>query len=527
MIKVLIVDDEVRICHLLEKLIDWQSLNMRVVGIANDGISAYEQILQKLPDIVITDIRMSGYDGIELIRKTKEAGIPARFVIVSGYRQFEYAKNAIRYGAVGYILKPINKDELTGILQNLSKQLELERDLVCKEEELLKNVESSKNMMRRQLAVNLMMGRHFTPEDISQQFGLELAGRYIRFFVIKVANAIKESDAAVKILLDKKISASLEKELQTLKVEAITFADQELIVCAPIYEPEQGAQINEWAGRLCERLKTLLGEFEEYRLSIGLGRAVNDLTELTDAMQTALLALRMRFILGTDVLIVQENIPSGTARLSEFLTAEYRERLEKSIEAFNASAFSLVCTELFGEIRESGPENVDLLFELENEVLRIIQSIYGMQDCDTVNRLSSFVAAFDYQEFIALFLSLTCEIIDQCHEKRRQQDEQPIRIAKKFIEAHYSQQITLEEVASVVNLSPTYFSIVFKKFTDKNFSEYIIDRRIKEAKRLLRETTCNINEIAGMVGYRDSKYFSKLFAKVTGLKPNEFRRLYS
>ncbi|EIW26972.1 response regulator receiver protein, partial [Pelosinus fermentans A11] len=113
MLKVLIADDEEKICQLIEKLIDWQALDMKLSGVANNGIEALEKIEALSPDVVITDIRMPGYDGLDLVKKTRELNVGVEFVIISGYRHFEYAQTAIKYGVSDYLLKPIKKQELT------------------------------------------------------------------------------------------------------------------------------------------------------------------------------------------------------------------------------------------------------------------------------------------------------------------------------------------------------------------------------------------------------------------------------
>ncbi|MEG1575342.1 MAG: response regulator, partial [Clostridium sp.] len=117
MLKVIVADDEEKICQLIVKLVDWTSLGMEVAAIASNGIEAMEKIISLKPDIVITDIRMPGYDGLELIKRAKSEGINTEFIIISGYRHFEYAQNAIRYGVGDYLLKPIKKDELMDALK--------------------------------------------------------------------------------------------------------------------------------------------------------------------------------------------------------------------------------------------------------------------------------------------------------------------------------------------------------------------------------------------------------------------------
>ena len=116
MIKVIIADDEPRICKLIEKLINWEELEMEVIKVASNGVETLEYIKEFNPDIVITDIRMPGYDGLEIIERTRKFNLDTEFIIISGYSEFEYAKKAINYKVNGYLLKPINKEELENAL---------------------------------------------------------------------------------------------------------------------------------------------------------------------------------------------------------------------------------------------------------------------------------------------------------------------------------------------------------------------------------------------------------------------------
>lgn len=122
MIKVIIADDEEKICRLINQLIDWEALDMEVVAIVHNGIDAVKMIETIKPDIVITDIRMPGYNGLEMIENVKQNNIHSEFIIISGYRHFEYAKRAIKFGVKEYLLKPINKLELMSALEGLRKE---------------------------------------------------------------------------------------------------------------------------------------------------------------------------------------------------------------------------------------------------------------------------------------------------------------------------------------------------------------------------------------------------------------------
>ena len=119
MYKLLISDDENRICKLIKNLIDWDSLGIEITGMANDGMTAYHMAQETKPDIIITDIKMPDVDGLELIKMIRELGLEVDFIIISGYRQFDYAQQAIRYGVEDYIVKPINEKELISIVEKI------------------------------------------------------------------------------------------------------------------------------------------------------------------------------------------------------------------------------------------------------------------------------------------------------------------------------------------------------------------------------------------------------------------------
>ena len=123
MLRVVLADDENKILLLLQKLIEWERLGYEIVGTANDGLRALELVREKRPHLLITDVRMPGCSGIELIRQAKELQPNLHFIIISGYRKFEYAQNALKYGVEDYLLKPLKQEELTGILLRLSDKL--------------------------------------------------------------------------------------------------------------------------------------------------------------------------------------------------------------------------------------------------------------------------------------------------------------------------------------------------------------------------------------------------------------------
>ena len=155
MIKVIIADDEKRICTLITKLIDWDNLDMTLVGTANNGIETLELIKKEKPEIVITDIRMPGYDGLDMIERAKKINKDLEFIIISGYSHFEYAKKAISYGVKDYLLKPINKEELFTTLLRVKEDILKKKDYKNLESEYKDSIKNDGTMVKKSVLDNL------------------------------------------------------------------------------------------------------------------------------------------------------------------------------------------------------------------------------------------------------------------------------------------------------------------------------------------------------------------------------------
>lgn len=156
MTRVIIADDEVRICKLIMKLVDWDKIGMNIVGTAHDGVETLEIIEREKPDIVITDIRMPGYDGLDMIEKAKIINKDLEFIIISGYSDFEYAKKAIGYGVKDYLLKPINQEELLNALLKVKEDIIRKKDYIHLENEYKSSLKNHGDIIRKPLLDNHM-----------------------------------------------------------------------------------------------------------------------------------------------------------------------------------------------------------------------------------------------------------------------------------------------------------------------------------------------------------------------------------
>lgn len=178
MLHAVIVDDENMICQLILRLVDWEAQGVDVVGIAHNGQDALALAQEKDPDLIITDIRIPVFDGLELISRVQQAGLHARFIVVSGYRHFEYAHSALRYGVTDYLLKPINADELNHALGKLAADILRERSETASRAELTHQVHENDAKMRRRLLLALaehrLLASEFNISLLNRDYGYAL-----------------------------------------------------------------------------------------------------------------------------------------------------------------------------------------------------------------------------------------------------------------------------------------------------------------------------------------------------------------
>lgn len=527
MCKVLIVDDEAYICKLIENLVAWDQLGMWIAGTANDGMTAYQIILDERPDIVISDIRMSGLDGIELIHHAREAGLDTNFIFISGYRQFEYVQNAMKYGAVDYLLKPINKEELTQVLLHIKERLAERTQHLMQKEEIQQVRKKNSQLTGRQMLEYLCREETADLQVLQMTYELAMSSQQARFAVLKVFTESGMSGQRQTDFVIRKMSQNLEMSCAVENGRLILSEKADELVLLLLYPQEQMKMASEFFAGLWRDNKRFIQEYGNYCLSVGCGPIAHHPGQLQAALRAACQASNLRFLRRPDSQIeLQQQLPK-TLFFQETLPGGRRE-ISAALAAFDFEKVSHLLENSFDEIEGDDRAIPENLFDGLDAVSYWIREEYGNVSAAELERMRICPRRKGtFQQMKTELLHLVKEIMETSYEEKRYQEEQPIRIAKRYVEENFSDIVSLERAADLAGLNPNYFSVLFKKITGKNFSEYLTDWRMEEAKRLLRTTTKNLTEISLAVGYKDAKYFSKLFTRTVGLKPNEYRKLYS
>ncbi len=528
MIKVVIADDEERVCRLIQALVDWDALNMQIIGTASNGLQAIELIRYETPDILITDIRMPGCNGLELIERARKLCPNVYMIIISGYAHFEYAQTAIKYGVGDYLLKPINKKELTDTLTKIKELIEENRKTLEESETMKKGREKDMIKLRRVLIQELLDKKEIllTEEIIRGQYHWQVKPGCYQGFCVKLDYTQgKVSEMAIEIIWEK-LSKIIDTSLDKYCYEWVIMPSEAYVYGVMNYAPKQREEVRKML-RSClnqmEAQTNLLGEVE---FTFGLGKLVTSPKELQESLMEARQA-------------VMERLMEGTGKLIEFGEAKpalYEQKLLDKYDRNMNHALEMISTEelksAIGELKQSVMETVNAQGWEVLEVVKSAGEMFAMRLDIPSNSsvLLEFIKQCHHsksmEELFEALLRFESSIMEEMLYARKQDTVRPIRIAKQYIQSHYSEQITLEEVSEQVGLSPAYFSALFKKESEHGFARYLMNVRMEQAKILLRETNLSVVEICNKVGYNDKKHFTHTFEKTVGLKPIVYRKLY-
>lgn len=536
MLTAIIAEDEQKVGQLIKALIKWDELNISLLGIINNGKDAFDFIKQNKPDIVITDIRMPKMDGLELIRQTKILYPEIKFIVISGYRYFEYAHSALKYGVVDYLLKPINQDDLNNILRKICE--EKEKNLQQKQNETQMQHERyrSRSILHRELIDKILDHNQNTGNlaNVNEVYSLSLKDEFYQAVTIKLDHkrADEEYDERQDSLVLEKLADMVKSVVKPNLIDyIITIRESWQIVCIFNFIYENHSALNKSYGLLLSSMQDYIYAFNEYEITMGIGHLVNSFGKIRNSLASALKALQYRIKLGTGRKINIDDYNFNNMESPALLIKKHQANIVNIVESFDCNRLKSVIELVFKCVEYNESVEPSIYYELAEEFVKLFFEHVQFNDSEIISARKDILKAIHNRYTLKALQNLLekrlCELLNKLMEKQSAMVNKPIRDAKLYIAKHYAEKIVLEDIAQLVNLNPTYFSVVFKKETGSNFSDYLINVRMEEAKALLRESNETILVIAEKVGYKDPKYFSQLFTKTVGIKPNNYRKLYS
>ena len=520
MYKLLIVDDEEWIREGLTHTIDWESYGISSVASAVDAIDAMEKIKDGVPDLVISDVVMPEMKGTELIRWIHENYPKVRTIMISGFEQFEYARDALRMGAVDYILKPVDEVSLVEAVKRAIGMIQSEEkkssSLLGKEEDSgLKHLFYMKLIDPDQPAeaVKSILGG-FLGIDITEK------NRY--------SGAMWEFDGMTDVVIDS-IAAAIENGLKEVLCgdsgyELIPYLDTVIVIA---YSEDQSRDLSQLLKQQFERLEIqpIRSHFHCCIGGNGIGieglRAV--LIKLNQLAENSMRLPDASILFDYELIRIQKESLYQCSRIIPDFMKRFRENgvvwagehggklldiiLDKAPYITKSELGSIlfrIMTQCIAVTEETG-KLLNHQIEEDNEVLTWVFSLKNITD--TRNRLEGFFA----------FLS------DSVFASSESVQKKIIRDALTYIHLHYKNDISVQDLSNYLSISNSYFSQLFSRETGIAFSKYLMNYRVERAKELLSGTPMRVYQIAAEVGYSDVKYFLKVFKKVTGVSPQSYR----
>lgn len=536
MLKVIIADDEPHICRLLEALIDWEAEGFTIEGFANNGHEAARLCVSSRPDLLITDIRMPGLGGLELVQQLHEQMPSIYVIIITGYSQFQYAHQALRYGVVDYLLKPIRADELLTALNNVKEKIHHFSVVETQKNEhqiSLKSMQTIKENLLFSLltggdSLSASLSRGSLPEDCHVDF----TGSDWRLIQMEAILDGTYDNLSAEDYLGNKMKEIFTDEFKKENLELIFTRTSRGYFC--LMNGEESS-FQDFLPHLQTVKFILLQILELFKgtLTIGVSNRCTKFSSVERCIKECEMAIDHKVIVGKNQIIFYSEIPSAAHTVEEFLTGDFEQKFRTAIMDADYTSVSGCLSDLISSLNLTSRKlSGTFIIKVYEKLTALFFSSIGVFGSEEYGNYSEEQLAAQGKCFYNVttafqYLSNSFRtILAALVEQKGEQSTKPIRMAQLYIDEHYMEVVQLNEVAEYVGLAPSYLSSLFKKQVGKSLVEYLTHIRIQNAKQLLIDRDRNIADIADEVGFADVKYFIKRFKKVTGLTPNEYRKLF-
>lgn len=543
MLKIFLAEDEVVVRETIKRMIPWEELGFELVGEAADGEMALPLLIRQQPDLLITDIKMPFMDGLTLARLAKKEIPGLKVVILSGYDDFNYAKQAIGIGVEDYLLKPITKNALIERLSEIRSRYEHEKTQKEYYEKFQREMQAYEKNSSRDFFEALVGGSMDMMEVYkrAEKLGLDIVAEAYNVLIFTMNCDEDFSGQRDEYSSWEAESLELLENFFAGHSSAMLFRSN--IFSYGVLLKGQREAIEENTRACVDEIRKILSRQDGRReWFLAVGQSVERLSQIQKSYHTASRAFSQRYLYDENILYYDEmetmGHPGGQAETED---NAYLQKVD--VNALNPAILQKFLSNGLQEETENfvkdyfyaiGQEPMESLvfrnYVILNVRFSVISFIKGL-GCDT-NEMESA----DTEEVLAesgknmeSAIAYAKKMISQAIEIRDQnsgnKNRSILKTAVDFIDSHYmDEEISLNTVANVANVSSNHFSALFSQNMGQTFIEYLTTLRMNKAKELLRCTGMRSSEIAGEIGYKDAHYFSYLFKKTQGMTPSDYRK---
>ncbi|WP_334074025.1 response regulator transcription factor [Paenibacillus sp. A14] len=511
MFSVMIVDDEPKLRLGLQTLIPWKELGYEVTDTAASGKEALRSLEEVVPDLLVVDIRMPGMNGLQLLQEIRQRGWNVHAVVLSGYADFEYARRALQYDVEGYLLKPVNKEEMSALLEKLHARLAAEQ--------LEKQVQRE-TYTREWLVYSLLSGSFEAEGGALDTLSGSLGMDWPRYQVVML------DFPGIRSEKDERIGRFRERLAKTYASDArsvvLAFASYIVLLLGspPVGDVERARFY---------RVLQLLAEELRGEMNAAAGQTVGLLRDIPDSFQTARSLLERSFFYDKGRLLTSETPPSYlTAALGGNLPdkKELAFRIYYLVDVGHTEAIQSLLDGAAAQMVAEGKGEAEIreqFFYLANETSRKVPARLWAES-GYAGGPSEFLTGITSQRTLRELVTYVAGILERlarCADYSSRDNE--IKRMLDYIERHYNENLKLETLSEVFNYSSSYLGQLFKNQTGEYFNTYLDRVRIEKAKELLAQGM-KVYEVAEKAGYSNVNYFHNKFKKMEGQSPSSFQK---
>ncbi len=526
MLKLLIADDEYLVLDSLKLIVTKNIKDVAVVGTASTGREAIEKAIELKPDIVFMDIHMPGIDGIEAIRQIKAVNSEIVFVILTAYDFFDYAKEAINLGVSEYLLKPISKNKVIETINSLCEAIAQKRRKLQGELELKERISRLVPCIEGQF-ISYFLYNSGSVGDISfyeDIFKMSIRKGYAVTALLEQSEGGFKEDS-IKLSLDKQSLYDFFRF--ELKRQCPCLIGDPLLDRISAFIPVEAEAIDGYEARnasiqLANRLMEKAKLSSKIKFKIGIGRSY-DLVNINKSFNEAYMAASLPS--DQSVMHFEDINPSNTSQDSYPMHLEGM--FANKILTGNLRGAREVFKEIFMWLANNYREDIDKikskLIDMQFVIEKSLPFELGHFAKSKQENIMRILKASKYEELEGLFLQYLSDLAFEVENQRKSEIDGIIPNVLSYLDKNYDKNITLDSAAKSVNLSYHYFSKIFKDEVGKSFVDYLTELRIEKSMRFLENSNLSIKEVCHNIGYNDPNYYCKIFKKVTGMTPTEYR----
>lgn len=533
MYKLMIVDDEAGIRSGIKNLLPWELYGIEICAEAEDGKQALELFEKLRPEIIITDICMPNMDGIELVKQTAKR---SKVIVLSGYNDFHLVRQAMRYGAIDYILKPSGKDEFLNIVEEIIDSIEdkyTSRIMNSEHMKLLKN-----NVLNRVIHNNIS-SREL--REKTKLLEIDLSKGELCTGIIELCrsdcnlemNSLKQSEQSEKQEVWKTFAVSnICEEIAVCAGKGVVFSNSEGQILLIFYNIKSGID-KEQVRKLLERCLSTIRQLLKLEVTIALGNYVHTFRELYQSYEKAVKSLEYNLVFGRDGVLFYEEIEEylrNSVGIIEFDVNKLKDLIEdcesEAIDEFVHKIFCRFenCEVLVKQhvLRSGALEILLVAFQVLAQKAFVDRDMIRSMKEGAMNHIFADSSVSELEYILTASLS---EIIGYMRNSQKKHYSKLVFDTVQIMEEQYSNpDLSLQYLSDEYHMNCAYLGRIFKKETRCSFSDYLNMIRIKKAQELLIHTNYKGSELCAKVGFTSYNYFYIVFKKITGKTPMDIRR---